>query len=122
MPSKPKYVKNPKTGVVFPATEILLKNNKHLVPCDKEGKSAFDEIDDDDLDETEGGSLDLDDQNPGDANEAGDGENGLSPDFVESATKAELITFAKDNFGEEIPVRTGADEVRAKVRELIENA
>lgn len=48
---KPKFLLNPKSGAVFPATDLLLKKATGLVACEKDGTplSTYDIRDDDDI-------------------------------------------------------------------------
>lgn len=49
--SKPKYLLNPKSGAVFPATDLLLKKATGLVACEQDGTplSSYDALDDEDV-------------------------------------------------------------------------
>ena len=113
-----KYLRNPKTGVVFPYSELLAKSGK-LEPCDKNGRSLFAEVDPDDMDfEPEpdlpvGGGAEEPEQGG-----AVDGSGGI---ILEKATKAELADYAQRHYGHTFAARATAEQMRDELRTLIEN-
>lgn len=93
-----KYLKNSKTGVVFPYSPKLAKN-RHMEPCNKDGRSAFEEVD------ATGG-------------EGGATDNGI---VISKAKAPELVKFAFDNFGVELDPEDKVTELRKQVQTLVEN-
>lgn len=93
-----KFLKNRKTGVVFPFSAKLAKN-RHMEPCSKDGRSAFEEVD------ATGG-------------EGGASDNGI---VISKAKAPELVKFALDNFGVELDPEDKVTELRKQVQTLIEN-
>lgn len=102
-----KYLKNTKTGVVFPYSERLRKNGKNLVPCDKKGNSAFEEV------------PAPDDQQAQKPQQPTQGADGFE---VDVALKQDLLNYAYEYHGIELNKKDTAESLREQVRDLIEAA
>lgn len=100
-----KFLRNRKTGVVFPYHPLLTKN-KDMEPCDKGGKSAFEEVD-----ATEPARAE---EQPAPAVS----ENGI---VLSRASKADLLKFAYDNYGVELDESLKVPELRDEVKRLVDN-
>lgn len=99
-----KFLRNRKTGVVFPYHRLLAKN-RNMEPCDKNGESAFEEVDATQPTETT--------ETPAPAVS----DNGI---VISRASKAELLKFAYDNYGVELDEGLKVPELREKIKELAE--
>lgn len=90
---------NRKTGVKFPYSKRLLKNNDNVVEVDASGDDPIDEVD-----------------------ATGETESAYKGDsiIIEKATKSELIDFAGEHYGAQLAKRDSIEDLRAQVRELIE--
>lgn len=122
-----KYLRNRKTGVVFPYHRLLAKN-KNMEPCDKAGTSHFEEVDATGstvVDSGQGGG----DTNPpaptgGDSGETNNQpppaavtDNGI---VISRANKGDLIAFALKHYGVQLEDNQTVPELREQVKKLIE--
>ncbi|WP_417518731.1 hypothetical protein [Marinobacter sp.] len=98
-----KFLRNRKTGVVFP-DHPKLRENKNMEPCNADGESAFETVDAPVA--------------PAAPAEPAASANGI---VLSKATKAEMIAFALENFGVRLEDSQTAAELREQVKTLIDD-
>ncbi|WP_328186905.1 hypothetical protein [Marinobacter sp. OP 3.4] len=100
-----KFLRNRKTGVVFPYHPLLAKNTD-MEPCSQNGQSAFEEVDATGPATVESPSA------------PAVSDNGI---VISRASKAELLKFAYENFGVEMDESLKVPELRDEVKKLVES-
>lgn len=103
-----KLLRNRKTGVVFPFHPLLAKN-KNMEPCNASGESAFEEVD---------ATQPVQGSGQAAPEPSALSDNGI---VISRASKAELLKFAFDNYGEELDESLKVPELREEVKRLIES-
>ena len=142
--SKPKFLRNRVTGVVFPYNDHLAKRNKNMEPCNGKGaEPVFDTVDAD-IAKGKASAMKVDPSqinigdDPGGSGAAGDGSDtgagagdggpagggGDNPLMVgevplDEATKEQLIEFAQAAFGKALAKQMKVDNMREEVRKLM---
>lgn len=108
------HLKNRKTGAIFPDHPLLRKHSDMML-CDAEGRSGFDEV----FVNTQG-SQGASPEQTSTVQDQAPVESGSSTGsiMISRATKAELLGFAKDNFGAELNPENTVEQLRQEVREL----
>lgn len=143
--SKPTHLKNRHTGAIFGFNDILA-TNEDMVPCDKDGRSMFDEVTNappapkvPDPVVDPNATLNSPDANPGTetapGGEGGEGEStgGENPGTelpplmigekpLAKAGKAEIIAFVKSATGVQIEDSLKVGEVREQAEKLLRGA
>lgn len=97
-----KLLYNRVTGVTFPYSKTLAKNNRNVVMLDEDGQDPIEEVDA----TAETGS-----------ESAYDGDSII----IDKAEKSELIDFAANHYGVQLAKRKTLDELREEVRALVES-
>lgn len=118
-----KYLRNRKTGVVFPYNALLAKKNKNMEPYNGEKAApVFEEV----FVDTAQKGLSLDSEAESKAKEPELAlENGPAVLMVgevalDDASKEQMIEFALAAFGQKISPQNGEEKVRQKLRELLD--